>query len=307
MDFASPRPSTSSTSTLPTTDGLVLLDKPPGITSFAALGAVKRTLGIRRVGHTGTLDKFASGLLAVCCGRLTRLVSLFMDAPKTYVATIRLGIQTDTLDPEGEVVATGPLPQEATLRATVAGFIGTLQQTPPQYSALKIAGRRASDLARTGQTVPLAPRTVTVHQLELVNYQPPDAVVRLTCSKGFYVRSLARDLGTACGSAAHVVALRRTRVGPLLVENAVVPENFAREDLIPPAAAVSDLPGICVCKVTTPGSQRLRLGQVPLPADFVLPGPDRPGLWAAMDEAGVLVAVLEVNQEGLRYRCVLPV
>ena len=304
MAFESAPNSANSNSARPNSDGLVLLNKPPGLTSFAALGAVKRGLGTRKVGHAGTLDKFATGLLVVMCGRLTRLVSLVMACPKTYTATIRFGVQTSTLDPEGEVAQTGPVPEERTLRAALPQFLGKLQQVPPDFSAIKIRGRRASDLVRAGSALRLQPRTVTVRQLELIEYQPPDLRVRLTCSKGFYVRSLARDLGQACGSCGHVVELNRTAIGEFQVTDAVSAVGFTREHLVEPAIVVTKLPGLGRCQVAAEARQRLLNGQPPSGDFFVAPPPTE-GVWAAVDQSGAVLAILESTAGTLSYRCVL--
>lgn len=205
--------------------GFVLVDKPQGLTSFQALGAVKRSVGTRRVGHTGTLDKFATGLLVCLVGRLTRLADDVSSGEKEYEARFRFGVGTDTLDPTGAVTATGHLPDEDAIRSALDGFLGDVQQVPPLYSAVHVAGMRASDRVRRGEVPVLRPRTVRIEEIVLDDYSEGDARVRIRCSKGTYVRSLARDLAESLGTVAHVAALRRTRVGPFRVADAQDPES----------------------------------------------------------------------------------
>jgi tRNA pseudouridine55 synthase len=200
--------------------GLLLLNKSPGITSFQALGAVKKAFSTNKVGHTGTLDKFASGLLLVLVGRAVKLASLFDQCDKHYQGIIRFGIETDTLDPEGVSVAEGELPSLEQLQWALPGFRGNILQAPPAYSALHIAGERASALARAGKTVEMQKRPVTIHELELISYRPPEAVIRVHCSKGTYIRSLARDIALAAGSRGHLIALNRTQVAGFFLSDA---------------------------------------------------------------------------------------
>lgn len=201
--------------------GMLLFDKPVGITSFQALGACKRFFGTKKVGHAGTLDKFASGLLLVFVGEATRLVPWFVGLDKTYHATIRFGSETATLDPEGEVVREAAIPSEATIRSKLLPFVGPQLQVPPRYSAIHVEGKRAYERVLAGEEMELKPREVTISRLDMRGWQMPDLHVDLDCSSGTYVRSLARDLGLACGSAAHLVELRRNRVGEFEVANAV--------------------------------------------------------------------------------------
>jgi tRNA pseudouridine55 synthase len=212
-------------------DGFILLDKAPGRTSFQSLGAVKKALGTGKVGHTGTLDKFASGLLIALTGRFTRLVPWFMGAPKRYQARIKLGEETDTLDPEGEVIATGPLPERAAFEGALPAFTGEIMQRPPEYSALHVNGKRASDLARQGAAPALAPRPVTVYSLALTAWALPFADIAVTCSQGAYIRSLARDIALSLGTRGRLEALRRTAIGGFTVEEAVDPEALGAEVL----------------------------------------------------------------------------
>jgi tRNA pseudouridine55 synthase len=202
-------------------DGIVLIDKPTGPSSAQAIAPLKRRFKGSRVGHAGTLDPFASGLLVVLVGDATRLQDLAMTLPKTYVATVRFGVETDTLDPLGAVVAErDPGPRPGGLEAAAQAFLGEIDQMPPAFSALKVEGRRAYKLARAGKPVELAPRRVRVDAVAVREVRWPDAVIELTTGSGFYVRSFARDLGKALGLPAHLAALRRTHIGPFSADGA---------------------------------------------------------------------------------------
>jgi len=202
-------------------DGIVLIDKPEGPSSAQAIAPLKRRFKGSRVGHAGTLDPFASGLLLVLVGDATRLQDLAMALPKTYVATVRFGRETDTLDPTGAVVAEAdPGARPAGLEAAAHAFTGEIDQMPPAFSALKVEGRRAYRLAREGKPVDLAPRRVRVHSVAVRDVRWPDATVELRTGSGFYVRSFARDLGKALGLPAHLLALRRTHIGPFAAADA---------------------------------------------------------------------------------------
>src|SRR5690242_2830086 len=203
-------------------DGVLLLDKPPGITSNAALMRVKRLYRADKAGHTGTLDPLASGLLPVCFGAATRFAGFLLDAPKRYVATVRFGVTTTTLDAEGGVVASREVAfGRDELDVALARFTGPQMQTPPAHSALKLEGRPYYDYARRGVDIARTPRAIVIHALRLVQWQAPDAVVEVECSKGTYVRVLAADLGEALGCGAHLAALRRTASGGFALADAV--------------------------------------------------------------------------------------
>lgn len=204
--------------------GIFLVDKPVGPSSFRMVQLVRRALSIKKVGHAGTLDPFASGLLIICAGRpATRLISQFMDGNKRYEAVLRLGIETATQDLEGEVVAqhaVGAFTREE-LAQCLAGFMGEQLQIPPQYSALKHKGKPLYHYARRGITIEKAPRPVTIFRLELLDAGPDTLHILVDCSKGTYIRTLAADIGHALGCGAHLVALRRLQSGPFTVDNAV--------------------------------------------------------------------------------------
>jgi tRNA pseudouridine55 synthase len=205
---------------------LLVVDKPCGLSSFAVVKRVQALLGKRRekVGHGGTLDPFASGVLPICLGEGTKVLPFLLDADKSYQAVVRFGVETDTLDVTGKVVAEYPLGDlgEAAVQAALAQFRGPIEQVPPMYSALKRDGQPLYKYARAGVTVERAPRRVTIHSLELVAFQAPDrARIHVHCSKGTYIRSLAADLGKTLGVGGHLVELRRTASGPFRIEHAM--------------------------------------------------------------------------------------
>ena len=206
-------------------DGLLLLNKEPGLTSFTSLNIVKKAFSTGKVGHTGTLDKFASGLLLVLVGRAVKLSSNFVGLDKEYTGTIFFGKETDTLDPEGEVIAEGDIPTREEVEAALADFRGEILQKPPVYSALHLGGRRAYQLAREGKTPEMKERPVTIHELELISFTPPTANIRVLCSSGTYIRSLARDIALSVGSKGHLSALNRSAVGSFRLDDAVFGGN----------------------------------------------------------------------------------
>ncbi|MFI5208878.1 MAG: tRNA pseudouridine(55) synthase TruB [Gemmatimonadales bacterium] len=220
------------------------MDKPAGPTSHDVVARVRRALKIRAVGHTGTLDPFATGLLVVLVGRATRLARFVEAEAKTYLATARLGTATDTDDLAGEAVREAPAgwnPAPAEFAACLAGFLGTSRQRPPAYSAKKVAGRRSYELARRGAAPELAEVEVTVHAIDLVEFAGDQVVFRATVSAGTYLRAIARDLGERLGGAAHLVALRREAIGSLRVEDAVPLDAIGPATALLPPQAV--LPG----------------------------------------------------------------
>ncbi|PEH83851.1 tRNA pseudouridine(55) synthase TruB [Burkholderia gladioli] len=203
-------------------DGVLLLDKPIGLSSNDALIRAKRLYLAKKAGHTGTLDPLASGLLPLCFGEATKFSQDLLEADKTYEATMRLGIRTTTGDAEGEAIETREVQADrAAIEAVLPRFLGEIVQVPPMYSALKRDGKPLYEYARAGQTVEREGRQVTIHLLELLDCALPDVSFRVTCSKGTYVRTLAEDIGEALGCGAHLVALRRTGVGALTLEHAV--------------------------------------------------------------------------------------
>ncbi len=209
-------------------DGVVLLNKPAGITSNGALQQLKRLFKAQRAGHTGTLDPLASGLLALCFGEATKFAGELLDAHKSYRATIRLGESTTTGDAEGDILQTSPVfCEKNAIEAALAGFRGKIAQTPPMYSALKHQGQPLYSYARRGEVVERAPRQVSIFELELRDLSLPDMIVELVCSKGTYVRVLAEDIGASLGVGAHLRALVRTSIGPFALAQGHTPEQIA--------------------------------------------------------------------------------
>ena len=229
--------------------GFLNVNKPAGMTSHDVVARLRRALGLRKLGHAGTLDPLATGVLVLCVGRATRLSEYVMRGDKRYLAVVRPGVSTDTWDAEGEVLdrrdASG-LQREALMEA-LDSFRGDLEQLPPMYSAVKQEGRKLYELARAGMTVTRRPRSVTVHSLELVDWTPPTFTLELTCSAGTYVRSLAHDLGEALGTGAHLAALTRTASGAFRLQDATTPDDLlARPDwrslLVPASQALPTIP-----------------------------------------------------------------
>lgn len=238
--------------------GWVILDKPINMTSTQAVGAIRRAFNAQKAGHAGTLDPLATGILPIALGEATKTVPFAVDGEKAYRFTVRWGVETTTDDAEGSVVkSSDKMPERGEIEAILPRFIGEVQQVPPAFSAIKIAGERAYDLARDGEEVVLEPRTVFIERLSLVDQ--PDAatsVFEAECGKGTYVRALARDMGRLLGCYGHVIGLRRTRVGPFDESNAVTLEaiqaaaeadDAATLDLLAPVAmALADLPELLV-------------------------------------------------------------
>jgi tRNA pseudouridine55 synthase len=234
---------------MPLPEGILNIDKPAGITSHDVVNRVRQVAGLRRVGHAGTLDPLATGVLLVCLGRATRLVEYVIGQPKTYEVVIRLGQSTNTYDAEGEVVAERPChftPNDLTL--ALAQFRGPIQQMPPLYSAIKKGGQPLYKLARQGQEVEIEARPVTIYELAQLAFNQPLLTLRVVCSSGTYIRSLAHDLGEMLDCGGHVAALRRTAVGDFTLDTAVplgtlTPENL-NTCLLPPDTAVHHLPPV---------------------------------------------------------------
>jgi tRNA pseudouridine55 synthase len=223
-------------------DGLLVIDKPAGLTSHDVVQRVRRWAKQRRVGHLGTLDPLATGVLPIALGEATKLSQLLTLGEKGYHGTIRLGVETATYDGEGEVTARsdGPWPDRETVDKALERFRGEIMQTPPPYSAVKLGGEAAYRLARRGEEVELEPRPVTFQRLDLVSYDPPDLEIEVACSAGTYLRSLAHDLGGELGTFGHLARLVRTRSGPFTLEQAIPLDDLDQLDqsrLIPMAAA----------------------------------------------------------------------
>ena len=286
--------------------GMVLLDKPEGISSFAALGALKRAFVTRQIGHTGTLDPFASGLMIALVGPFTKLSSDFTHLDKIYQVTCTFGTETDTLDPEGSIVAESPVPSLERIAKSIPPLTGSILQMPPAYSAIHVNGRRAYDIARSGGTVELAPRPVTIYSIELHEYHPPMLDITVACSSGTYIRSLVRDLGRASGSVAHVSRLRRTRVGPFAVEEAFDPMSLNTELALSGALdGIRRMPGIGVRIVDSEVEARLSSGRVLRHSDF-RPSLADEGSYLLFGSSGALLAGIRLKKGKLEYRFVVP-
>jgi tRNA pseudouridine55 synthase len=284
--------------------GWIILDKPLGLGSTQAVSAVKRALRETgepktKVGHGGTLDPLASGVLPIALGEATKVAGRMLDATKAYDFTIRFGEETDTLDAEGDAVRTSDVrPTQAEIEAILPRFTGEIEQVPPAYSALKIEGKPAYTRARAGEEVELKPRRVTIRQLRLQLMGDDEVTLSATVSKGTYIRSLARDIADALGTVGHVSYLRRTRAGPFGLESAIsldfLNEAAKARDLtravLPLEAALDDIPAL---PVTPDQAQLLRHGQ--RLAGF----PVRPGLQLATSD-GIPVALVEAEADGLK-------
>ncbi|HXG41780.1 MAG TPA: tRNA pseudouridine(55) synthase TruB [Dehalococcoidia bacterium] len=271
-------------------NGVLNVGKPRGPTSFQVVRHVRRLTGERRVGHGGTLDPLAEGVLPVLLGSATRLSRYLLDLPKTYRVEGRLGQATETYDAEGAVTLEGDFSgiTLSGLRQALTAFEGAIQQVPPPYSAVKVGGRPAYARARAGEAPRLKPRTVHIYRLALLDYRPPIFVLEVECSRGTYVRSLVHDLGLRLGCGAHVVRLVRLRVGPFGLEEAVPLERLAqewRERLLRPDAALAHLPAVGLDEAQ---AQAVRHGR-PL---FLPSAPAQAQRLRAHDAAGHLLAVL---------------
>jgi tRNA pseudouridine55 synthase len=226
-------------------DGLVLVDKPGGMTSHDVVDVVRRRLGTRRVGHAGTLDPMATGLLLVGVGRATRLLRFFGDLPKTYVGAARLGVETDTLDADGTIVRSAAVEvSRADVERAFSARLGASEQRPPAYSAAKVGGRKLYEAARAGQAIEAAPRPIRVDAFEVVALDAAEVEFLVTCSGGTYVRVLLADVGAELGCGAHLTRLRRTAIGRYSVEGAVPPDGVVEP--APIEAAVAHLPRVDV-------------------------------------------------------------
>ncbi len=275
--------------------GLLNVDKPAGMTSHDVVAIVRRGAGVRRVGHTGTLDPMATGVLVLCVGQATRLAEYLVDSIKRYRARVRLGVETDTYDADGEVVAERPVTvSRAELEAALEAFRGEREQVPPMYSAVKRGGTPLYRLAHAGEEVEREPRWISIEELALVEWNPPEFTLDVVCSAGTYVRALAHDLGCALGVGAHLAGLRRLASGPFRVEDAAPLETLRaafkdrtwRKYLLPADLALAHLPAVHLHAAA---------------ADQVMHGRDVPasleasGLARAYDPDGRFMAILQAD------------
>jgi len=277
--------------------GVLVVDKPVGLTSHDVVQVIRKGTNIRRAGHTGTLDPRASGVLVVLLGPAVRLSEYVSASDKRYQAVVHLGSTTDTFDADGTILTTSPVQiKEEDFETALRSFIGEIEQVPPPFSAVKIKGRKAYEMAREGEEVDLAPRKINVYNLELLEWAPPEAVIDVYCSSGTYVRSLANDLGEKLGCGAHLVGLRRTKSGRFTLRDAV-PLRKLREAfesgswyqyLIPAAEALADWPSI---ELTHQEVEAIRHGHR-IPA-----GASQGPMVRGISEQGELVALLGLDVE----------
>jgi len=280
-------------------DGILLLDKPSGLSSNAALQRAKRLFAAEKAGHTGTLDPLATGLLPLCFGDATKFAHTLLDAPKEYLATVAFGVATDTGDAEGETLRTCAVSFTGDgLARALARFIGTIAQTPPRFAALKHRGRNYYEYARAGIEIPRSPREVRIDAIELLAWEPPRAILRVACGKGTYIRVLAEDIAAAVGSCAHLAALRRTVAGPFALERAVtldalgameLPERDAL--LLPADAALASIARLDVDATTALALAHGRTGSAP---------PDSRGKYRCYGPSGRFVGLVESADGELR-------
>jgi len=279
--------------------GVLNIDKPSGVTSRRAVDVVQRLVRPAKAGHAGTLDPLACGVLVVCVGAATRLIEYVQRLPKQYRGTFLLGRESPTEDIEGEVklLADSPISSREEVTGVLPQFVGQIEQRPPAFSALKLSGKRAYDLARAGKAVDLQPRRIVVHRIELVRYEYPEIVLEIECGGGTYVRSLGRDIAAALGTGAVMSALVRTAIGDFRVEDACRLDDLSpatlSDHMLPAAAAVSSLPRVSLTAV-----EAAKIGHgLPIELSSVPPGDEI----AATNTAGELVAILARQPEG-RYR-----
>src|SRR5512135_528635 len=276
--------------------GVLVVDKPVGMTSHDVVQAIRTGTGLRRAGHTGTLDPRASGVLVILVGPAVRLSEFVSASDKRYQAIIRLGGSTDTFDAEGKVTPSKEPVNvtEAQFEEALQSFVGEIEQTPPPYSAVKVQGRKAYEMARQGEEVDLAPRKITVHHLEILEWAPPEVVIDVHCSSGTYVRSLANDLGTALGCGAYLVGLRRTKSGRFSLRDATplrkLQEAFHAGNwyqfLIPAAEALAEWPAV---ELNPDEVEDVRHGH------RVKAAPDaKPGMVRGVSTQGELVALMDL-------------
>ncbi len=297
--------------------GIVLLDKPEGLSSNQALSRVKRLFATKKAGHTGTLDPMATGLLVLCLGHATRVCAHLLDADKGYLADVHLGVMTDTEDKEGAVIETRsvPLLKKAEVEAVLAGFLGPLQQVPPMYSALKHKGERLYDLARRGKSVARPARAVTIHSLTVTDWrlddpEKPGFSFEVACTKGTYIRSLVRDIGEALGCGAHLCGLRRTQAAPFHIDQASTLEQLEAleveallDRLLPIQTALPDWPRVCLHLSDQHAFEHGRA----IERSSVLEADDIPvGQWVCVLADGHCIGFAEMTESALQPRAVFP-
>lgn len=283
-------------------NGVVIVDKPRGVTSFDVVAEVRRRLHERRVGHTGTLDPMATGVLPVCLGEATKLVPFLVAGDKAYEAEAQLGVTTDTLDADGTVTATrdaGAITR-AQVETVLGGFVGAIAQRPPMHSAVRVDGKRLYELAHEGREIEREARTVKVHAIELDAFEPPRVRFRVECGKGTYIRSIASDLGERLGVGAHLTALRRTRVGPFDLACATPLPQIDQAPVLSLADALAGLPTVRV--ESAEQARAIRDGKLKAVAALAIPEglSERAPYARLLQPGGALLAVAERAGPSLR-------
>lgn len=287
--------------------GFLVVDKPQGMTSNQAVGMVRKAVGVKKVGHAGTLDPMATGVLVMAIGKVTRLIKYVQDQEKEYVATALFGVATDTLDADGAVLSREPMDfDEGDLEALVPRFTGTISQVPPMVSALKHEGRRLYEMARAGEIVERDARQVRVHELEILSVGAPpypEVEFRVVCGKGTYVRSLADDMAAVLGGQAHLTALRRTRIGSFGIGDSLTVDDLVNwhSYLMTPARALSHLPSVVVDDET---AGAVRNGMRFVGGPVVSGPPDMP--YRVLTEGGELLAIYTREGDRAAPDVVLP-
>lgn len=292
--------------------GILNIDKPPGWTSFQVVSLVRKGARLRKVGHAGTLDPPATGVLLLCLGQAVRVVEYLMELPKLYRAEIRLGLATDTYDATGRPTFQGDYSRlrEADLREALSSFIGSVRQVPPSFSAVKVGGRPAYRLAQRGEAVALRPRTAHIYRIELLRFQPPLLELEVECGKGTYIRTLAHDLGQRLGCGAHLEGLVRRRVGPFHLEEALSLDDLRsaladgswRDLLLPLDYGLGHLPAVIL---EMEDEKDVRHGcplPVGLPAFAALAGAGEGQRCRAYGEDGGFIAVLRLDRAAGLWR-----
>jgi len=295
--------------------GLILLNKPSGVTSFEALGEIKRALKTGKVGHTGTLDKFAQGLLLVLTGKDLKLTTWFSHCDKQYRGRIHFGAETDTLDPEGQIIVEAEIPSRESVEQALNLFMGDIMQKPPIYSAIHVNGQRASKLARDGEAIEMKERPVTIYKLELESWEPPFADIFVHCSSGTYIRSLARDIALAANSRGFLCSLLRTQIAGFKLENAVNSSLLTTNNyqLITINKSVIAALGMSWYEVTPAEAEKIFHGKPLAPiledkklfSQNTLSTPNAANFSAAIFAEETLIAVVEKIGGVWKYGCVL--
>ncbi len=280
--------------------GAVFLNKPSGITSFRALDSIKNKLSTGKIGHTGTLDKFASGVMIVLSGSMTKLAEYFSGLDKEYIGIFTFGRETDTLDPEGGIIAESDIPELSLIKEKLELFKGRISQIPPDYSAVHINGKRAYKLARKGDKPALKARDVTIYGFDILSWSPPELEVKIKCSKGTYIRSIARDLGRSCGSYAYVSSLKRTSVGGININMTIEPEKFnPGKDLVSGKELFMLIPDIQIIQINRDVIPLVLNGRK-LKAEM-LPGFNQSFSKFALFYEDTFAALVKTDKEQLKY------